>query len=36
MLNISFFEPQGPFNLKELSDSVTQSGNIKIFDIPIV
>ena len=33
MLNISFFEPQGPFNLKELSDSVTQSGNIKIFDI---
>ncbi len=33
MLNINFFEPQGPFNLNELSDNVTQNGNIKIFDV---
>ena len=33
MLNINFFEPQGPFNLKELSNTVTQNSNIKIFDI---
>ena len=35
MLNINFFEPQGPFNLKELSNNVTQSSNIKIFDMRI-
>ena len=33
MLNINFFEPQGPFNLKELSNNPTQSNNIEIFDI---
>ena len=33
MLNINFFEPQGPFNLKELSENITIKSSIKIYDV---
>ena len=33
MLNINFFEPQGPFNLKEQSENITIKSSIKIYDV---
>ena len=33
MLNISFFKPQGPFNLEDLIENAANNRGIKIFDI---